>query len=89
MIHTDEFSYHVTEKTSAVGKGEELAREKPVQLEGIRVRDVHENGVILFMGHLQVTSPVGMDDPKPGDLSDYALFQRDSGEGRVKLHVVY
>jgi threonyl-tRNA synthetase len=24
MIHTDEFSYHVTEKTSAVGKGHEL-----------------------------------------------------------------
>ena len=27
MIHTDEFSYHVTDKTSAVGKGHELEEE--------------------------------------------------------------
>ncbi|HLA40363.1 MAG TPA: threonyl-tRNA synthetase editing domain-containing protein, partial [Candidatus Glassbacteria bacterium] len=28
MIHTDEFNYFVTEKTSAVGKGHELAEEQ-------------------------------------------------------------
>ena len=27
MLHSDEFSYHVTDKTGAVGKGHELAED--------------------------------------------------------------
>ena len=53
----------------------EFACKKSVYLEGVRIREINNNGVILFLGSFYISSTIGIHYRKERHLFDGPFFQ--------------
>jgi hypothetical protein len=67
----------------------ELAGEKPVDLKGVRVRQVHQNGIVARFRLPDIPSGVPVNDVEAPAGQHHAAFQIQSGRDGIQFHIVH